>query len=73
MFEVSDFLTHKPDRFVITTKRRYTAIQSYLPADIVILAEVPYFLKKEQLIVLGRVKKAPTMARSISETSYQRQ
>src|SRR5262249_17238654 len=36
-FDVVDFLTNKADRFVITTKHRYSGIQPYLPTDVVVL------------------------------------
>jgi 4-amino-4-deoxy-L-arabinose transferase-like glycosyltransferase len=42
------------ERFVITTREVLEAMEIQLPEDVQILAEAPYFLKPERLIVLGR-------------------
>jgi hypothetical protein len=52
--EIRSFLSHDSETFVITTRRSLLSIEAHLPADIEVLAETPYFLKKESLVLLGR-------------------
>lgn len=48
-----EFLAGNRDRFVVTTKSRLPALEP-LPAEVGVVAELPYFLKRDQLIVIGR-------------------
>lgn len=50
---VADFLNKDKNHFVITTKRRATTLMPNLSDHIRVLADVPYFLKKDRLLVLG--------------------
>lgn len=51
-----EFLTASHDRFVITTDARLRDFWTTLPPDVVLLARVPYFLKDEQLVLIGRAR-----------------
>jgi hypothetical protein len=42
------------ESFVITTRTHLAELESHLPDGVQVLAEAPYFLKDEQLVVLGR-------------------
>ena len=48
-----DFLAAGSHRCLITTDERWQELQPELPAGVMRLAEVPYFLKDEQLVLLG--------------------
>ena len=49
---IAEFLSRGPQQFVITTESAYKAAPK-LPPGVVKLKEVPYFLKKEKLVLLG--------------------
>lgn len=51
---LNEFLASGDDRFVITTRRTWVNAQAQAPAGVEVLAEVPYFFKKESLVVVGR-------------------
>jgi 4-amino-4-deoxy-L-arabinose transferase-like glycosyltransferase len=52
------YLASGEDRFVITTREVLVDRKIELPEGVQILAEAPYFMRTEQLVVLGR-RKAP--------------
>ena len=52
--DVITFLATRPEAYVITTQSRLDQIQHELPADIEVLAAAPYFLKRRELVVIGR-------------------
>ena len=52
--EVGDLLAASADQFVITTDRNLPDLADALSFQIKILADIPYFLKKDRLILLGR-------------------
>jgi len=47
------FLEQHPEPYIITTRSRLATLQPLLPADFTVLDEVPYFLRREQLMLLG--------------------
>lgn len=51
---MGEFLAANPNRFVITTRAAWDETRSQAPADVEVLTEVPYFLKKASLVVVGR-------------------
>ncbi|NIP86250.1 MAG: phospholipid carrier-dependent glycosyltransferase [Planctomycetales bacterium] len=51
---LGSFLARDYDALIITNDRYYRQIQGELPGDVGVLARVPYFLKKHQLLLLGR-------------------
>lgn len=51
---LSDYFAAGTDRFVITTDAIYAHVKAELPEDIVVLEKTPYFLKDENLLVLGK-------------------
>jgi 4-amino-4-deoxy-L-arabinose transferase-like glycosyltransferase len=57
------------ESFVITTGTQLSQLESQLPAGVGVLAEAPYFLKDERLILLGRISSpAKTAARENSDS-----
>lgn len=46
------FLQQHPERYLITTRDRLDELRPYLPPEVVILEEVPYFLRGRHLLVL---------------------
>jgi 4-amino-4-deoxy-L-arabinose transferase-like glycosyltransferase len=55
---VDQFLAGGANRYVITTRRHLAQIEPYLPADVAVLEDVPYFLKKDRLVVVGHLAAA---------------
>jgi 4-amino-4-deoxy-L-arabinose transferase-like glycosyltransferase len=53
----SGYFVQGRDRFVITTREVLDAMTIELPEDVQILAEAPYFLKPEHLVVVGRASR----------------
>lgn len=51
---IGEFLGQDADHFVITTRRAWDAAKAEAPANVDVLAEVPYFMKKDTLVVVGR-------------------
>lgn len=51
--QAAEFLS-QPESFLITTEKDLAELAGALPADVVVLAQVPRFLKKDNLVVLGR-------------------
>ncbi len=51
---IEQFLSSRDDAYVITTRSEYERQKAALPAEISVVDEVPYFLKEEQLVLLGR-------------------
>lgn len=48
------FLQQGPGRYLITTRDRVDELKPYLPPEVVVLEEVPYFLRgKQRLVLLG--------------------
>jgi 4-amino-4-deoxy-L-arabinose transferase-like glycosyltransferase len=64
--EVGQFL-RDPDAFVLTNERALEAIQAELPADVQIIARERCFLKKYNLVVLGRTRNGVRLARQNSD------
>jgi hypothetical protein len=49
-----NFLQQHPQKYLITTRERLEELKPYLPPEVVILEEVPYFLRgKQRLVLLG--------------------
>ena len=67
--EPRDFLAAGPHRCVITTDDRWKELQPELPAGVTRLAEVPYFLKDERLVLLGWPAAAAETAAAATTTS----
>lgn len=63
--EVGDFLCD-PDAFVLTTDRALDRLQPHLPADVEPIARERFFLKKYDLVVLGRTRDGVRTARQRS-------
>jgi 4-amino-4-deoxy-L-arabinose transferase-like glycosyltransferase len=53
-----DFLSHDNDHFVITTRRAWEEARAEAPPDVEVIASAPYFLKKDELIVVARRRPA---------------
>jgi hypothetical protein len=51
------FVADDPDHFLIATEDEYQRIQERLPANVVVIDRVPYFLEDEQLVLLGHAEK----------------
>jgi hypothetical protein len=51
---VAHFLHSNPSAYLITTQGKLSELTPKLPPDIVVLSSVPYFLRDEQLVLLGR-------------------
>ncbi len=49
------FLKAQEKGFVITTDARFETLRPILPADVDVLASTPYFLKKSNLVLVGRL------------------
>jgi 4-amino-4-deoxy-L-arabinose transferase-like glycosyltransferase len=48
------FLQQHPERYLITTRDRVDELKPYLPPEVVVIEEVPYFLRgKQRLVLLG--------------------
>ena len=58
---LEEFLSRGPGHFVITTERARAGF-SNLPLGVVELADVPYFLKSERLVLLGWIDKRSYVA-----------
>ena len=64
---ISDLLKGSQDPFVITTGHQLGRVQKLLPADFQVLESVPFFLKDERLVLLGRPKSAAMARRGSGE------
>lgn len=51
---VGRFLSEDGDRFVVMAERDWRAIRSSLPPEAAVLAQVPYFMRRDQLLLIGR-------------------
>ena len=60
------------ERFVITTREVLEGLDLELPQDVGVLAEAPYFLKRERLVVLGRFTEPISTAARPEEGSSSR-
>lgn len=49
-----EFLAKNEQAFVITTASQFEKLRNVLPGDVQILAKARYFLKNDQLVVIGR-------------------
>lgn len=58
-----DFLAKNEQGFVITTTSQFEKLRGVLPNDVQILAKARYFLKNDQLVVLGRSRPQATAAK----------
>lgn len=61
--DVNGYLAEHHERFVITTRRHLAEIENQLPAAVSVLEEAPYFLKDEQLVLLGYPDEVRTASR----------
>jgi len=53
--EISEFFqTHPKDAFLVTTDKHYEGLASQLPPDVIVLTRDRRFLKKGQVLLLGR-------------------
>jgi 4-amino-4-deoxy-L-arabinose transferase-like glycosyltransferase len=64
--EAKAFLAADPDRLVITTDKHYQQLKAELPADVVVLDQTPYFLRRQTLLLLGRERSPSTPEARIS-------
>ncbi|MEO2022645.1 MAG: hypothetical protein ABGX05_12565, partial [Pirellulaceae bacterium] len=70
---VLEFLDQGSNRVVIMTERAFASVQEDLPAEVVELGEVRYFLKKERLLAIGhRSTGAAQVARKRTDRSKRR-
>ena len=54
--QAAQFLAHSRDCYLITTRQRMAELMPILPPDVEVIAQTPYFLKRNQdLVVLGRL------------------
>jgi 4-amino-4-deoxy-L-arabinose transferase-like glycosyltransferase len=59
--EATRFLTENPDHFLITTTKKFRDIAPHLPLGIGIIEQEPYFLRRNQeLVVVGPLTRRPT-------------
>ena len=68
--QTAEFLHDSEDHFVITTDHHAEQLQLYLSEDIVVLVDVPYFLKKNRLLVLGQIAE-PSVIRMAQEGGFE--
>jgi 4-amino-4-deoxy-L-arabinose transferase-like glycosyltransferase len=66
---IDEFFANSSAAFVITTRRHLGDLISSLPTGVEVLAEAPYFLKDDQLVVLGHT---PDGARTAQQPSTNR-
>ncbi|MDG2385351.1 MAG: glycosyltransferase family 39 protein [Pirellulaceae bacterium] len=59
--QVQNYLAEKPHHYLITTRDRYEELRPQLTQRIKVLGEIPYFLREQNLLLLGRP--APTAKR----------
>jgi 4-amino-4-deoxy-L-arabinose transferase-like glycosyltransferase len=69
--DIASFLALDGEALIITNDRYYRQIEAELPGDLRVLATVPYFLKKHQLLLLGREPHSRS-ARSDGSTTERR-
>jgi len=60
--KLAEFIDDHDEACFITTDRFLPQLQSQLPADFTVLKDVPYFLKKDRLLLVGRASTAPRLA-----------
>jgi hypothetical protein len=63
------FLRTGPDRFLITTTHHLSQLESRLPPDVVVRGKIPYFLRNDSILLLGR---APVTSQRARSESYRR-
>ena len=63
------FATHPKDAFLVTTDKHYQSLASQLPADVAILIRDRRFLKKGEVLLLGRSTTAEVAGRRASSTT----
>ncbi len=51
---VQNYLAERPHHYLITTRDRYEDLRPQLTTEVEILREIPYFLRKQNLLLLGR-------------------
>lgn len=51
---LAEFVKSHPEPCFITTDRCLPQLQSQLPGEFTVLSDVPYFLKKDRLVLVGR-------------------
>jgi len=51
-----EFFLANPEGLLIAKRSQYHEIAPYIPADIVVVAQTPQFLKDDFLLVLGRAR-----------------
>jgi hypothetical protein len=60
---VHRFLSEDEDHFLIVPRSRLAEISDQIPAEVSVLAEVPYFLKRDQLVIVGYPAQVHTASR----------
>ncbi len=50
----AEFLRNDPERCLITTRHHFQRLESQLPPNVAILAEIPYFLRDDAVLLLGQ-------------------
>lgn len=70
--ELVDFLGKGDSACVLTTRDRYERIRSTIPADVAVVAEIPYFLRDKQLVLLGGKEVLARWKPTRSETPFGR-
>ncbi len=48
-----EFVKKSESACVLTTRDRYERIRAWIPSDVTVVAEIPYFLRDQQLVLLG--------------------
>jgi 4-amino-4-deoxy-L-arabinose transferase-like glycosyltransferase len=56
------FLAESTDAFLITTAERYRELAPFLPSEVAILEQIPYFLNDGQLVVLHSSHREATLS-----------
>ena len=49
-----EFLREAPERCLITTRHHFQRLESQLPPNVAILSQIPYFLRNDAILLLGR-------------------
>ena len=65
--EAVSFLTREDSHYLITSSHDFEKIGGHLPRDVGIVARVPYFLRKSELLLLGPLRE-PAIANGAADT-----
>lgn len=66
------YLKQHPEPYLITTRSRLASLQPFLPDDFDVIDEVPYFLRQDQLLLLGPRAVRSQVARMPKEQTRER-